>query len=97
VGTSDYNEFLAVREDIYLRIIDIVQGAGTGFAYPSSTTYLARDEGLDSEKARAAEGTVEQWRREGRLMFPEFAREEIERLDGTLDFPPKGSSVGARA
>jgi MscS family membrane protein len=37
-----------------LRIMDIVQAAGTGFAFPSQTTYLAKDSGLDEEKSRAA-------------------------------------------
>lgn len=43
VRTSDLNEFLAVREDVFLRIMDVVQDCGTGFAFPSQTLYLGRD------------------------------------------------------
>lgn len=31
------------------------------------------------------------WRRAGQLPFPRFAPERLERLDDTLDYPPKGS------
>ena len=33
VLTADYDEFLAIQEDIYLRIMDIVEQSGTGFAF----------------------------------------------------------------
>ena len=51
VLTTDYGEFLAVQEELVLDIIRIVRKAGTGFAFPSQTAYLARDTGLD-EAAR---------------------------------------------
>ena len=34
VNTSDWGEFLGIREDIYLRIMDIIEASGTGFAFP---------------------------------------------------------------
>jgi MscS family membrane protein len=55
VATSDWDEFLAVQEDICLRVIDAVEASGAGFAFPSQTLYLARDGGLDSGKSAAAE------------------------------------------
>ncbi|MEN8182135.1 MAG: mechanosensitive ion channel domain-containing protein [Myxococcota bacterium] len=58
VGTSDWNEFLAVREDLLLRLMDIVAGSGSGFAFPSQTNYVARDDGLDAEQARLAEEEI---------------------------------------
>jgi MscS family membrane protein len=51
-------EFLAVREDLLLRLMDIVTSSGSGFAFPSHTTYIARDDGLDGERARTAEEQV---------------------------------------
>jgi MscS family membrane protein len=91
--TSDYDEFLAVQEDIYLRILDIVAASGTGFAFPSQTTYVARDGGLDQEKGHAAESRVRQWRDTGSLYLPEFPREVVSALDGTLDYPPRGAAM----
>jgi MscS family membrane protein len=58
VLTTSYDEFLAVQEDVYLRIIDIVAASGTGFAFPSQTLYLASDGGLDRAHAQDAEARV---------------------------------------
>jgi MscS family membrane protein len=67
VLTTDYVEFLGIQEDLLLRIMDIVEQSGTGFAFPSQTAYLGRDPGLDPEKTTAALEAVKQWREEGRL------------------------------
>ena len=48
VNTADWNEFLAIQEDICLRILSIVEKAGTAFAVPSRTLYHTRDGGLDA-------------------------------------------------
>lgn len=96
VSTADYDEFLAIREDIYLRIMDIVEQSGTGFAFPSQTTYLARDQGLDGAKREAAEARVAAWRREGALHLPDFPPEAVTALKDTLDYPPQGSAGRAR-
>jgi len=88
VRTRDINEFLAVREDIYLRIMDIVAEAGTSFALPSQTIYRG-DAGLDPDRARAAEAEVQRWRAEGTLPIPEFPPERVAQLRGTLDYPPR--------
>ena len=65
--------------------------AGTDFAFPSQTLYMARDGGMDAERGDAAKATVDRWRKEGKLPFPRLPRDAIERLEGTLDYPPKGS------
>jgi MscS family membrane protein len=93
VLTADYSEFLAIREDIYLRIMDIVAASGTGFAFPSQTTYLARDSGLDQARARAAEAEVRAWRERGDLCLPEFPPERVAQVRGTLDYPPAGTAA----
>jgi MscS family membrane protein len=54
VRTVEYGEFLGVREEVYLRVMEIVAASGTGFAFPSQTIY-ASHEGLDADKTRAAE------------------------------------------
>lgn len=43
VATRDVEEFHAVREELFLSIMDLVAAAGTGFAFPSQTLYLGRD------------------------------------------------------
>jgi MscS family membrane protein len=94
VVSADWNDFLAVREDIFLRIMKIIEEAGSGFAFPSQTTYLSRDGGLDTERTRGAEREVQAWREEGKLPFPQFSPEMITEMDDTLDYPPAGSATG---
>jgi MscS family membrane protein len=97
VDTADFNEFLAVREDLFLRMMDVVAESGTGFAFPSSTTYLARDGGIDGERGEKASAQVEAWRKAGSLAMPDFSPEEARKLDDSLDWPPKGSAIGAKS
>ncbi len=91
VNTLDLNEFRAIREDIYLRVMKIVRDAGTGFAFPSRTVYHARDEGLDEERQQTAEAQVRAWCAAHELPFPYFTTEYRQRVRNTLDYPPEGS------
>ena len=89
--TPDWNEFLAIREDVFLRVNKIVAESGTSFAFPSQTLYLGRDSGLDEKLSDAAKEQVAGWRGTGSLPFPNPAAARIDELEGTLDFPPDGS------
>ncbi len=91
VDTNDWGEYLGICEDVNLRIMDLIAEAGTGFAFPSQTAYLARDAGLDSERTKLAEASVESWRAETQLPFPSMAPERVAELTDSLDFPPVGS------
>jgi MscS family membrane protein len=89
--TRDWNEFFAIREDVLLRMSEIVKASGSSFAFPSQTLYMGRDGGLDSERGETAAKEVESWRRAGKLPFPRLAADRMEQLEGTLDYPPLGS------
>ncbi len=91
VLTRDFSEFLAIREDLLLRIMDIVDAAGTGFAFPSQTVYLGRDSGLNKEKAERAEREVQGWREGNLLPFPDFSPAEISEFSNSLPYPQPGS------
>ncbi len=93
VSTSDWAEFLAVREDLLLRLMDIVASSGAGFAFPSQTTYIARDDGLDGERVRSAEEQVRAWRERSELPLPDFAEDSKIALDDTVRYPPEGSAA----
>lgn len=88
---QDQDTFLAIKEDVLLRMADIVNGSGAGFAFPSQTAYLTRDSGVSAERRDDAEAEVRGWRLRSKLPFPEFEEEERERLEDTLDYPPQGS------
>jgi MscS family membrane protein len=89
--TRDFNEYHAIREDVLLRMSEIVKASGSSFAFPSQTLYMGRDDGLDNERGETAAREVESWRKAGKLPFPRLAADRIEQLEGTLDYPPRGS------
>ena len=93
VLTSNKAEFLAIREDIFLRIMSLVQDAGTQFAFPSMVYYKAKDTPQNPEKTQAAEAAVAQWRAEGNLPFPDLSWQEKANLSQSIEYPPEGSAV----
>jgi len=44
LATTDFNIFRAAREEIYLKIMQIVRRAGSDFAYPTSTVFVKASE-----------------------------------------------------
>ena len=89
---SSYDIFLAIQEDLLLRIMDLIEGSGTGVANSAQTMYVARDGGLDAEKSREAVARVRNWRDHGELPFPNFSPGEISRMKDRLPYPPPGSA-----
>lgn len=94
VLTRDFAEFTAIREDLLLRMLEIVERSGSGLAFPSRTVYVTRDPGLDKEKTAAAENQVQQWRDERQLPFPDFAPGDKSSLRGSIVYPHPESAVG---
>jgi MscS family membrane protein len=95
--TADWGEFLGIREDLLLRIMDIVKEAGTGLAIPAQTTYLTRDRALDAEHTHTAEQEVETWRQQGILPFPWVSDARQAEVTDTLPYPPAGTPTGPPA
>ena len=91
VDTTVYGEYLEIAEDLNLRIMDAVFGAGSRFAFPSQTTYLESGGGVDEERTSAAEARVREWRDRRELYLPAFPPRAVEQLRGTLPYPPEGS------
>lgn len=92
IQTANYDEFLEVREDLTLRMMDIVAEAGSGFALPSQTVYMAKEQELAQERAQAAEAKVQEWIDKDELQLPRFQAERIEALRNTIPYPRKGSA-----
>ena len=67
VQTAVWTEFLGIREELLLRVMDIIEQGGTAMAFPSQTLYLERDRGIDSTKVKAAEANVREWRDKGTI------------------------------
>ena len=91
ISTSSRDEFRAIREDIYLRIMKILKDAGAGFAFPSRTVYHNRDTEPDSTLRQEAEAKVRAWCSAQELPFPNFTADYRRKVRNTLDYPPEGS------
>ena len=90
---TKYEPFLHIQEDLLLRIIDIIEASGSGFAFPSQITYVTKDNGLDAAKSQEAMTTVRQWREKGELPFPDFPPETISEIDNKIEYPPPDSAL----
>jgi MscS family membrane protein len=91
--TRDYNEYAAIREDLLLRMLDIVEDSGSGLALPAQTLYIKRDAGLAKEKADSAVKKIEDLREGKQLPFPNFHEKDIELFRGSIDYPPEESAL----
>jgi len=90
---ADFDRFLEIQEDIYLRMMDVVASSGTGFALSSQTVYLAKEKEPSEEKAAEAQEKVKKWVEDGDLQIPAFDPEYIKDLQNKIVYPPEGSSV----
>jgi MscS family membrane protein len=97
VNVIDFGEYLEVAEDLNLRIMDIVAAAGSSLVFPAQTKYLEKSGGLNSDRARAAEAKVKEWRERGELWLPHFPQEKIAEIENTLEYPPERSATGTGA
>lgn len=70
VKTKDWTEFTAIRQDVLLKIAEIVEAGGTRFAAPTQLTYLSRDAGVDAEKANGIVRRVTELRASNAFRFP---------------------------
>jgi MscS family membrane protein len=96
VLSTEFVEFLGIQEDLLLRIVDIVEGAGSGLALPSQTLYVSRDKGLDKQKGQTASATVEDWRQKNQLPFPDHDAATIAQIENTVEYPPPTSALNKR-
>ena len=90
---STLDTALEIKEDLYLRIMDLVSESGTGFAFPSQTLYFAKDDGISEEKSKDVSDKVKEWNERGEMQLPKFHPDKIKELNDSIVYPPKGSAV----
>jgi MscS family membrane protein len=95
IRTTDYGEYLEIAEDLNLQIMDIVKDAGSTVAIPARSIFKEEVTFTDREAARAAEAKVKEWRHANSMFLPRFPPEAIDELNGTVEYPPKGSAISA--
>jgi MscS family membrane protein len=72
--TGNWPELTAIRQDVLLKIADIVEAAGTRFAAPTRLTYLSTDAGVDKEKTSEILRHMTELRATDAFRFPGEAR-----------------------
>ena len=50
--TGDWTQFTVIRQDVILKIAEIVEASGTQFAAPTQLAYQVMDTGVDADKAK---------------------------------------------
>ena len=68
--TGNMKEFTAIRQDVVLKIVGIVEAAGTRFAAPTRLTYLRTDPGVDAERVSNIAHHVTELRPGEAFQFP---------------------------
>jgi MscS family membrane protein len=70
VKTGDFGKFTGIRQEIILKIVGIVEAAGTRFAAPTRLTYQAKDPGFDTDKTSEIVGQGTDLRVDSAFPFP---------------------------
>ena len=87
--TRDYEEYLAVAEDLNLRIIEIVHQNGAIFSGPGQVLQIRDFQQAGEEKLQEIEAKLEVWRQGEGLPFPDLSEEEKRALKNSLEYPKK--------
>jgi MscS family membrane protein len=74
VKTGDWTEFTTIRQDVILKIAEIVEASGTQFAAPTQLAYLSRDKGVAAGEANDIVRRVTEPRASDLFRFPREAR-----------------------
>ena len=70
VKTGDMREFTGYRQEILLKIVGIVEAAGTRFAAPTRLTYQSKDPVFDTDKASDIAGRGTELPADNAFQFP---------------------------
>jgi MscS family membrane protein len=91
VDTTDFQDYLAVAEDLNLHIVEIAEDAGASFTGPGQLVHLHESPPTSPEQQARFEQSLSELREQERLPFPDYSTEDREELRNSIDYPPKGS------
>ncbi|TDS12932.1 mechanosensitive ion channel family protein [Sphingobacterium paludis] len=96
INAVDFDMFLAVQEDVYLYLLDVIKKSGTELARPAQNVYMQPANLADKAMESKIAETVTKWKEQDELQIPDFEEEAIKKLKGTIVYPPEGSSAHKR-
>lgn len=88
VQTTDYQEFLAVAEDLNLRLIQCVMDAGATLAGPGQLRIMREADSVPAQSPHVDE-MLALWREQDAVPFPDFSGEEKAAMRQSLVYPAK--------
>ena len=91
INTQSYYEYLEIKEDIFLRVMDIVERSGSSFAFPSRTVYSEPGRGVDRSKGEQVEQELANLRQQHGLPFPKFSVKHLQEIRHSIRYPPEDS------
>jgi MscS family membrane protein len=91
VSAANFDIFQEVQEDLLLLMMDVIANSGTTLALSSKTVYVSAEDGLSQKKKEEAVQAVKDWKENNELQLPNFDPAQIEKIKGTISYPPKGS------
>jgi MscS family membrane protein len=91
IDTRDYQRFLAVAEDLNLRLIELVHEAGAVFSGPGQVLQLRDFQQASAEQMTAVETQLAAWQIDGGGPFPDLAEAEKHALRGRIELPARSA------
>ena len=86
VETTEFDEYLLVAEDLNLRIMDILQSAGTEIAIPAHIEYHDKVRNPDSAARQKVERRVAEWK-DTSMLNQDLTAEQIAEIRNTIPYP----------
>ncbi|HET9241234.1 MAG TPA: mechanosensitive ion channel domain-containing protein [Oligoflexus sp.] len=86
IRSTDWNEYLAVIEDLNIRIIFLIEEAGAGFGFQGAPMMLMPDEATLRERRAVVDEKIKQMEALGGFPLPLYPQEWIEPRTDLLEF-----------
>jgi len=91
IMTTDYQTYLAIAEDLNLRIIETVHENGAIFSGPGQVLQVRDFHKASEETMSEVTAKLDGWRDSQQLPFPDVSEERKTEIEGSLIYPPAGS------
>ena len=89
VNTTDFQRYLAVAEDLNLRIIELVHGAGAVFSGPGQVLQIRDFHRAGDDTLAEVDAQLARWRDADSAPFPDHTVAEKASLRGAIRLPPR--------
>ena len=96
IVTQDFQDYLAVAEDLNLRIIEIVHANGAIFSGPGQVLQLREFHQASDELMAEVRGKLDTWRDNQQFPFPDVSDDRKAEIEASLTYPPLGSGQDTR-